>query len=154
MLKIALRLCWSGFLNSVQNINSKLSYYVSRYLHFSYALGSMLRLKLYPFRCSRCKLTVVFHRDLIPSQWTESESTLYVWPTRENLMEFFRTLSTTLLALDCLCQYIISMILYLYYFCLLRELLNKFIKKLNYMYWPLPISHTSAATFYSGKSGA
>ena len=51
----------------------------------------------------QCKLTAVmgplFHRDLITSYWTESESTQYVWTTRENRMEVFRILSATLLEL-------------------------------------------------------
>ena len=59
MLKIAFPPDWSGFLNVVQNMNSNCRIIMWADTYIFYALGSMLWLKLYPWWCTRCKITVV-----------------------------------------------------------------------------------------------
>ena len=64
-----------------------------------YALFEIIPFKMYKMQTNCSHGVPCSTRDLIPSQWAESESTLYVWMTRENRMEIFRILSATLLAL-------------------------------------------------------
>ena len=63
-------------------------------------VGEYVLTEIISFKITRCKLLEVTG-PLVPLEILshESESTLYVWTTRENRMDIFRSLSATLLAL-------------------------------------------------------
>ena len=59
---------WSGMSKRFTKYELKLSYYyVSKYLKFSHALGSIFLSEIFPLRCTRCKRTVVTG-PLVPPQ--------------------------------------------------------------------------------------